>query len=67
MGDFKVGFSVGVYCTKCTINSGVAKSRRFGHIEKILRFNTMVLISLFIAIVENNLSSNTCNISFLSS
>jgi hypothetical protein len=27
----------------------------------------MVLISLFIAIVENNLSSNTCNISFLSS
>jgi hypothetical protein len=23
MGDFKVGFSVGVYCTKCTPNSGV--------------------------------------------
>jgi hypothetical protein len=23
MGDFKVGVSVGVYCTKCTLNTGV--------------------------------------------
>jgi hypothetical protein len=23
VGDFKVGFSVGVYCTKCTLNTGV--------------------------------------------
>jgi hypothetical protein len=22
-GDFKVGVSVGVYCTKCTLNTGV--------------------------------------------
>jgi hypothetical protein len=23
LGDFKVGVSVGVYCTKCTLNTGV--------------------------------------------
>jgi hypothetical protein len=23
VGDFKVGVSVGVYCTKCTLNTGV--------------------------------------------
>jgi hypothetical protein len=23
MGDFKIGVSVGVYCTNCTLNTGV--------------------------------------------
>jgi hypothetical protein len=31
MGDFKVGFSVGVYCTKCTLNSGVNTNFEITH------------------------------------
>jgi hypothetical protein len=31
MGDFKVGVSVGVYCTKCTLNTGVHTNFEITH------------------------------------
>jgi hypothetical protein len=31
MGDFKVGFSVSVYCTKCTLNTGVNTNFEITH------------------------------------
>jgi hypothetical protein len=31
MGDFKVGFSIGVYCTKCTLNTGVNTNFEIAH------------------------------------
>jgi hypothetical protein len=31
MGDFKVGVSVGVYCTKCTLNTGVNTNFEITH------------------------------------
>jgi hypothetical protein len=31
LGDFKVGFSVGVYCTNCTLNSGVNTNFEITH------------------------------------
>jgi hypothetical protein len=30
-GDFKVGVSVGVYCTKCTLNTGVNTNFEITH------------------------------------
>jgi hypothetical protein len=31
LGDFKVGVSVGVYCTKCTLNTGVNTNFEITH------------------------------------
>jgi hypothetical protein len=31
MGDFKVGVSVGVYCTKCALNTGVNTNFEITH------------------------------------
>jgi hypothetical protein len=31
LGDFKVGVSVGVYCTKCTLNTGVNTNFEIAH------------------------------------
>jgi hypothetical protein len=31
MGDFKVGVSVGVYCTKCTLNTSVDTNFEITH------------------------------------
>jgi hypothetical protein len=31
MGDFKVGVSVGVYCAKCTLNTGVNTNFEITH------------------------------------
>jgi hypothetical protein len=31
LGDFKVGVSVGIYCTKCTLNTGVNTNFEITH------------------------------------
>jgi hypothetical protein len=31
LGDFKVGVSVGAYCTKCTLNTGVNTNFEITH------------------------------------
>jgi hypothetical protein len=33
LGDFKVGVSVGVYCTKCTLNTGVNTNFEITHCQ----------------------------------
>jgi hypothetical protein len=37
LGDFKIGVSVGVYCTKCTLNTGVNTNFEITHSVLILR------------------------------